>query len=195
MNITNEILKSEMLNYFKVRAEDKKINNIEEYEKQLYKVIVQHFTVFEGQLESISQKVNDNEFEYVTWMAAVEYYEVNNDLPRLLSKIRFKLARIVNTNDRHENLIVWNKDIIALKYRLPTKYKALSSYSEYEFFTYKSINETFSEKKQPGFDPYYWGILARLYELENKLPLIYSELINLERNRGIRKLREKNHSY
>lgn len=42
MQISNDVVRSEMLRFFKGRTEDKQINNAEDYEKHLYKVIVQH---------------------------------------------------------------------------------------------------------------------------------------------------------
>lgn len=120
-------------------------------------------------------------------MAAVEYYEIKHDLPRKLSQLRFELNR---EEQKGVNLIDLNKDIIVLKYRLPEGYKALGSHGEYEFHLYKFINETFSENKQADYDIYYWGDLVRLYELENRLPLISRELIGLERYRGVRRLRQ-----
>lgn len=130
-------------------------------------------------------------FKYFTWMAAVECYEIKHDLPRRLSKLRFDLALKVNKKHKDVNLIDLNKDIIVLKSRLPAEYKTLSSYSKYEFHLYKFINETFSGNKQTDYDICYWGDLVRLYELENRLPLICRELISLERYRGIRRLRQK----
>ncbi|WP_435274183.1 hypothetical protein ACMAZF_12745 [Psychrobium sp. nBUS_13] len=85
MQISNDVARSKMLSFFKVRAEDKQINNAEEYEKHLYKVIVQHLNLFTGD--------NWGEFEYLTWMAAVEYYEIKHDLPRRLSQLRFELEQ------------------------------------------------------------------------------------------------------
>jgi hypothetical protein len=49
----------------------------------------------------------------------------------------------------------------------------------------------FSGNKQADYDKCYWGGLVRLYELENRLPLICRELISLERYRGIRRLRQE----
>jgi hypothetical protein len=192
MQISDDVARAEILSFFKVRAEDKQINNVEEYEKHLYKVIVQHLNVFSGEdlLEQEVVKVKLEEFEYLTWMAAVECYEINHDLPRRLSQLRFDLALKVNKKNKNVNLIDLNKDIIVLRYRLPAEYKALSSYSEYEFHLYKFINETFSGNEQTDYDICYWGDLVRLYELENRLPLICRELISLERYRGIRKLRQ-----
>ncbi len=193
MHISHEVARVEILSFFKARAEDKQINSDDDYEKHLYKVIVQHLNVFSGKdlLEQEVGKDKLKEFEYLTWMAAVEYYEIKHDLPRRLSKLRFDLDLKVNKKNEHVNLIDLNKDIIVLKYRLPAEYKALGSYSEYEFHLYKFINETFSGNKQTDYDIGYWGNLVRLYELENRLPLICSELISLERNRGIRRLRRK----
>ncbi len=124
-------------------------------------------------------------------MAAVEYYEIQHGLPRLLSQKRFDLDNKVNKKHKDVSLIDLNKDIIVLKYRLPAEYKTLGSYREYEFHLYKFINETFSGNKQTDYDIGYWGDLVRLYELENRLPLTCRELISLERYRGIRKLRQK----
>ena len=193
MQISNDVARAEMLSFFKVRAEDKQINNAEEYEKHLYKVIVQDLNVFSGE-DLLDQEIaegNLGEFEYLPWMAAVEYYEIKHGLPRRLSQLRFELAIKVKKEHKDVNLIDLNKDIIVLKYRLPTEYKALGSYSEYEFHLYKFINETFSGNKQTDYDICYWGDLVRLYELENRLPLISRELIGLERYRGIRRLRRK----
>ena len=193
MQISPDLAKTEMLQYFKVRTEGKKINNAEDYEKYLYKVIVQHLNAFsrEDLLEQETTESKLEEFECLTWMAAVEYYEIKHDLPRRLSKLRFDLNLKVNKKNEHVNLIDLNKDIIVLKYRLPAEYKTLGSYSEYEFHLYKFINETFSGNKQTDYDIGYWGDLVRLYELENRLPLICSELISLERDRGIRRLRRR----
>ncbi|PKI17974.1 hypothetical protein [Colwellia sp. 12G3] len=193
MQISNDVTRSEMLNFFKVRAEDKQINSTEDYEKHLYKVIVQHLNVFSGEdlLEQDTTEGKLEGFEYLTWMAALECYEIKHDLPRRLSKLRFDLGLKVNKKHKNVNLIDLNKDIIVLKYRLPAEYKALGSYSEYEFHLYKFINETFSGNKQADYDKCYWGDLVRLYELENRLPLICRELISLERYRGIRKLRQE----
>jgi hypothetical protein len=193
MQISNDVARAEILRFFKVRAEDKQINSTEDYENNLYKVIVQHLNVFSGEdlLEQEAIKGKLEEFEYLTWMAAVECYEIKYDLPRRLSQLRFGLALKVNNKHKDVNLIDLNKDIIVLKSRLPAEYKTLGSYSEYEFHLYKFINETFSGKKQTDYDICYWGDLVRLYELENRLPLICSELISLERYRGIRRLRQK----
>jgi len=193
MQISSDVIRAEMLRFFNVRAEDKKINNAEDYEKHLYKVIVQHLNVFSGEdlLEQEITEINLERFEYLTWMAAVEYYEIQYNLPRRLSKLRFDLDLQVTKKHKGVNLIDLNKDIIVLKYSLPAEYKALGSYSEYEFHLYKFINETFSGKKQTDYDICYWGDLVRLYELENRLPLICRELISLERYRGIRRLRQK----
>tara|TARA_R110000850_G_scaffold37134_3_gene97669 strand:+ start:55 stop:642 length:588 start_codon:yes stop_codon:yes gene_type:complete len=193
MQVSNDVARAEMLSYFKVRAEGKQINNVEEYEKHLYKVIVQHLNVFSGE-DLLEQELTEGKqegFEYLTWMAAVECYEIKHDLPRRLSQLRFDLDLKVNKKHKDVNLIDLNKGIIALKSRLPAEYKTLSSYSEYEFHLYKFINETFSGKKQTDYDICYWGDLVRLYELENRLPLICRELISLERYRGIRRLRQK----
>tara|TARA_R110000737_G_scaffold222205_1_gene237462 strand:- start:1293 stop:1880 length:588 start_codon:yes stop_codon:yes gene_type:complete len=192
MQISNAVARAEMLSYFKVRAEGKQINNVEEYEQHLYKVIVQHLNVFGGE-DLLEQELTESKlegFEYLTWMAAVECYEIKHDLPRRLSQLRFDLALKVNNKHKDVNLIDLNKDIIVLKSRLPAEYKTLGSYSEYEFHLYKFINETFSGNKQTDYDTCYWGDLVRLYELENRLPLICRELINLERYRGIRRLRQ-----
>ncbi len=192
MQISNDVARSEMLSFFKVRAEDKQINSDDDYEKHLYKVIVQHLNVFSGKdlLEQERTEIKLERFEYLTWMAAVEYYEIQYNLPRRLSKLRFDLDLKVNKKNEHVNLIDLNKDIIVLKYRLPAEYKVLGSYSEYEFHLYKFINETFSGNKQTDYDISYWGDLVRLYELENRLPLICCELISLERYRGIIRLRQ-----
>jgi hypothetical protein len=193
MQISNDIVRAEMLRFFKVRAENKQINSTEDYEKYLYQVIVQHLNVFSGE-DLLEQEITEDkleEFEYLTWMAAVEYYEIKHDLPRRLSKLRFDLDLKVNKKQKDVSLIDLNKDIIVLKYRLPAEYKVLGSYGEYEFHLYKFINETFSGNKKTDYDIGYWGDLVRLYELENRLPLICSELISLERDRGIRRLRQR----
>ncbi|MBA6350054.1 hypothetical protein [Colwellia sp. BRX8-9] len=193
MQISNDVARAEILSFFKVRAEDKQINNVEEYEKHLYKVIVQHLNVFSGE-DLLEQELTESkleEFEYLTWVAAVECYEIKYDLPRRLSQLRFDLALKVNKKHKNVNLIDLNKDIIALKSRLPAEYKTLSSYNEYEFHLYKFISENFSGNKQADYDKCYWGDLVRQYELENRLPLISRELIGLERYRGIRRLRRK----
>ncbi|WP_019027538.1 hypothetical protein [Colwellia piezophila] len=181
MKISHDVARTEMLQYFNVRAEDKKINNAEDYEKHLYKVIVQHLNLFTGG--------NWGEFEYLTWMAAIEYYEIKNYLPRKLSQLRFELG---GEKDKTVNRIDSNKDIIVLKYKLPTEYKVLSSYCEYEFHLYKVMYERFSRNKEVDieYDNLYWGGLVKLYELENNLPLIFAEIIELERYRGIRRLRQ-----
>ncbi|MBA6356488.1 MULTISPECIES: hypothetical protein [unclassified Colwellia] len=150
MQISNDVARAEMLSFFKARAEDKQINSTEDYEKHLYKVIVQHLNVFSGEylLEQELTEGKQEGFEYLTWMAAVECYEIKHDLPRRLSQLRFDLDLKVNNKHKYVNLIDLNKDIIVLKSRLPAEYKTLGSYSEYKFHLYKFINETFSGKKK-----------------------------------------------
>jgi len=85
MKITIEAAKTEKIIYYCARAEGKEISSSEEYEQVLYKVAVQHLNIF--------NENNWGEFEYLTWMAAVEHYEIKHGLPRKLSKLRFELEK------------------------------------------------------------------------------------------------------
>ncbi len=71
MKIYQDVVRAEMLSFFKVRAENKQINNAEDYEKNLYKSIVQHLNAFSrgDLLEQGITEGKQEEFEYLTWMA------------------------------------------------------------------------------------------------------------------------------
>jgi hypothetical protein len=62
MQISDDVARAEILSFFKVRAEDKQINNVEEYEKHLYKVIVQHLNVFSGE-DLLEQEIVKAKYE------------------------------------------------------------------------------------------------------------------------------------
>lgn len=190
MKISHNVAKSEMLNFFNVRAEDKKIRNIEGYEALLYKVIVQHLNLFTGN--------NWGKFEYLTWMAAVEYYEIKHDLPRKLSQLRFELEQkhigfFVSENENEPNATDRLESIELLKSRLPANYKVIDSFSEYEFHLHKSIDMKFSyyNSEDSSYSADYWYDLVRLYELENNLPFRSGQLFCTERFVGFRKLKQE----
>jgi hypothetical protein len=190
MEISNDVARAEMLSFFKVRAEGKEIYTDEDYEKHLYKVIVQHLNIFADN--------NWGEFEYLTWMAAVEYYEIKHYLPRRLSQLRFELEQkhvgfFVSDNENDIKTTDRLQLIESLKARLPVNYKAIYSFSEYEFHVHKAIDERFGHFKAKdnryNFD--YWYDLVNLYELENNLPFRAGQLFCTERFVGFRSLRLK----
>ena len=190
MNITNVVAKTEMLKFFRIRAEGKKITNAEDYEKHLYKVIVQHLNIF--------AENNWGEFEYLTWMAAVEFYEIKHDLPRRLSQLRFELEQkhvgfFVSDNENDIKATDRLQRIESLKSRLPVNYKAIDSFSEYEFHVHKAIDERFGNytPKESGYNFDYWYDLVSLYELERNLPFRSGQLFCTERFVGFRRLRHK----
>ncbi len=190
MQISNDVAKSKMLSFFKARAEGKKISNAEEYEKHLYKVIVQHLNLFTGD--------NWGEFEYLTCMAAIEFYEIKNNLPRKLSQLRFELEEkhvgfFVLENENDIQVTDRLQRIESLQARLPSNYKAIDSFSEYEFHVHKAIDERFGnyKAKDTDYNVDYWYDLVSLYELENNLPLRAGQLFCTERFVGFRKLRQQ----
>lgn len=190
MQISNDVARSKMLSFFKARAEDKKINNAEEYEKHLYQVIVQHLNLFTGN--------NWGEFEYLTWMAAVEYYEIQNDLPRKLSRLRFELEEkhvgfFISESENDIQATDRLQRIVSLKTRLPANYQAIDSFAEYEFHIHKTIDERFGnyKPKDNNYNVGYWHDLVNLYELENNLPLRAGQLFCTERFLGFRKVRRQ----
>jgi len=189
MKISNDIARSEKLKFFKARAEDHKIGSDEDYEKHLYKVIVQHLNIF--------AENNWGNFEYLKWMAAVEYYEIKHNLPRKLSQLRFELEEkhvgfFISEDENNIEVADRLQRIEILKGNLPANYIAIESLSEYEFHTHKVIDERFGhfKEKDSKYNFGYWYDLVSLYELENNLPFRLGQLFSTERFVGFRKLRQ-----
>lgn len=190
MQISNDVARTSMLSFFRARAEDKQINNGEDYEKHLYKVIVQHLNLFTGG--------NLGDLEYLPWMAAVEYYEIQHNLPRKLSQLRFELEEkhlgfFVSENENDIQATDRLQRIELLKARLPAKYKAIDYFCEYEFHVHKVIDERFGNYtvKESGYNFDYWYDLVSLYELENNLPFKAEQLFCTERFVGFRNYRQE----
>ncbi|TPH15871.1 hypothetical protein [Litorilituus lipolyticus] len=184
MNITMAAAKTAKVVYFCQRADGKEIRNKEEYERYLYKVIVQHLNVLD--------KNNWGQFEYLTWMAAVELYEIKHNLPSKLSNLRFELEQ------NHIGFFIEGKTKSIVESHianLPNKFKRLGSIAEYEFYVYAITDEMLLKTRRNSFPPSEYNIdyfhdLVRLYELENNLPLLSEQLYCTDRFRYFRKLRQ-----
>ena len=189
MKVSHNVARSEMLNFFKCRAEGKVIKNLEDYKKHLYKVIVKHLNLFTGD--------NWGQFEYLTWMAAVEYYEIKHGLPRKLSQLRFELEEkhvgfFVSDNENDLQAPDRLERITLLKARLPDVYIVIGSFPEYEFHIHKVIDVRFCNymPEDCEYNINYWSDLVHLYELENGLPFRAGQLFCTERFIGFRLLRQ-----
>lgn len=203
MEITEAMAKKEMLKFYKARAEDKVITSGDEYEMHLYKCIVSHLNKLNGD--------NWGKFEYLTWMAAVEYYEIDNDLPRKLWRLIFELESkpdhtFLKFNEKEqdpEEESIAEKTLRYLKKKMPEGYKPITTYAEYEYHLHKVMDVRFDaffakytderflgyELEDQYYNPNYWRHLVEIYEYENNLPRRSSQIDNIERFGGFRQLR------
>lgn len=185
MKITTKAARTAKIIFYCARAEGKEISSSEEYEQVLHKVAVQHLNIF--------NQDNWGEFEYLTWMAAVELYELKYNLPRQLSNLRFELEQkhigffIEGETKPSPNTLIAN---------LPKHFERLSSIAEYEFYLYKTTDEILLKTRRNSFPQCeynvdYYRDLVRLYEIENDLPLLSEQLYCTDRFRYFRRLRQK----
>lgn len=184
MNITMKAAKTAKTIFYCARAEGKEIRSSEEYERLLYKVAVQHLNIF--------NEDNWGQFEYLTWMAAVELYELQYNLPPQLSNLRFELEQ------KHLGFFIEGEtksSLNTLIAHFPKHFARLSSIAEYEFYLYKTTDEMLLKTRRNSFprcedNVDYYRNLVRLYEIENDLPLLSEQLYCTDRFRYFRKLRQ-----